>query len=456
MTTPSNSPGPKGLVPKTPVGTSVQKTNQKSNGDKKGSISSTSSELAGPNKKTIELRVDTKGEWAVEPSQENDVEEKRIGETSSKVEGSSSISKPSDIARGIQGIENGSVGKVLEDLAEIQPKGTASKGDDENVAEAILSDKQRLAKRKMDDSVDDKGTDTDKKLTNEASLKSKLEMEEKLREEEIVRLAEENFLRGNKIFAYPQVVKPDQGIDIFLNRSLSTLSNEPEIFIMGAFNDWRWKSFTFRLNKTQLKGDWWSCQFHVPKESYKIDFVFFNGQNVYDNNDEKDFYIAVEGGMDLIAFEDFLLDEKRKELEKLAKEQAERERQAEEQRRIEAEKAASEADRAEARAEIERRRKMVQELIKKAVRSVENVWYIEPSEFKGEDLVNLYYNRSSGPLAHAKELWIHGGHNNWKDGLSIVQRLVSSEKKDGDWWYANGMCSFIFLSFSSSNVYKRL
>ncbi|PQQ03616.1 starch synthase 3 chloroplastic/amyloplastic isoform X2 [Prunus yedoensis var. nudiflora] len=437
VTTPSNSPGPKGLVPKTPVETSVQKTNQKSNGDKKGSISSTSSELAGPNKKTIELRVDTKGEWAVEPSQENDVEEKRIVETSSKVEGSSSISKLSDIARGIQGIEKGSVGKVLEDLAEIQPKGTASKGDDENVAEAILSDKQSLAKRKMDDSVDDKGTDTDKKLTNEASLKSKLEMEEKLRKEEIVRLAEENFLRGNKIFVYPQVVKPDQGIDIFFNRSLSTLSNEPEIFIMGAFNDWRWKSFTFRLNKTQLEGDWWSCQFHVPKESYKIDFVFFNGQNVYDNNDEKDFYIAVEGGMDLIAFEDFLLDEKRKELEKLAKEQAERERQAEEQRRIEAEKAASEADRAEARAEIERRRKMVQELIKKAVRSVENVWYIEPSEFKGEDLVKLYYNRSSGPLAHAKELWIHGGHNNWNDGLSIVERLVSSEKKDGDWWYAN-------------------
>ncbi|TQD93339.1 hypothetical protein C1H46_021008 [Malus baccata] len=396
------SPGSKGLAPETPAGTSVQKTNQRNTGDEKGMTSLTSSELAGKNKKTHQSRVDTRREWAVEPSEERKVDEKRIDETSSKVEESSSVGKQTAIDRGIRGIENGSVGKALDDISDT-----------------------------------DKGIDTDKKLTNEDPLKLKLEREEKLRKEEIARLAEENFSRGNKIFFYPQVVKPDQDIEVFLNRSISTLSNEPDVQIMGAFNDWRWKSFTFRLNKTQLKGDWWSCQFHVPKESYKIDFVFFNGQNVYDNNDAKDFCITVEGGMDLFAFEDFLFEEKRKEQEKLAKEQAERERQAEEQRRIEAEKAASEADRAQAKAEIIKRRQMVQELIKKAVRSVEDVWYIEPKEFKGEDLVKLYYNRGSGPLANAKELWIHGGHNGWKDGLSIVERLVSSERKDGDWWYAN-------------------
>ncbi|KAM1005164.1 hypothetical protein TB1_005253 [Malus domestica] len=395
------SPGSKGLVPKNPVGTSGQKTNQRNIGDEKGITSSTSSELAGKNKKTLESRVDTRRELVVEPSEESDVEEKRIDETSSKVEESSSVSKPSGRG-GNQGIENWSVGKVLDDLADT-----------------------------------DKGIDTSEKLTNEVSLKLKLEREEKLRKEEITRLAEENFSSGYKIFVYPQVVKPDQDIEVFLHKSISTLSNEPEVQMMGAFNDWRWKPFTFRLNKTQLKGDWWSCRFHVPKESYKINFVFFNGQNVYDNNDAKDFYITVEGGMDLFAFEDFLLEEKRKEQEKLAKERAERERQAEEQRRIEAEKAASEADRAQAKAEIVKRRQMVQELIKKAVRSVEDVWHIEPREFNGEDLVKLYYNRSSGPLVHAKELWIHGGHNGWMDGLSIVERLVSSERKDGDWWYAN-------------------
>jgi hypothetical protein len=309
--------------------------------------------------------------------------------------------------------------------------------------------------------VKEKSISIDARKTEDDSLqiKLKLEMEEKLRKEEtdrlaeeklrkqeIERLAEENFSKGNKLFVYPQMVKPDEDIEVFLNRSLSTLSDEPDILIMGAFNDWRWKSFTFRLSKTHLNGDWWSCQVHVPKEAYKMDFVFFNGQDVYDNNDRKDFYILVEGGMDAFAFDDFLLEEKRRELEKLAKEQAVKERLAEEQRRREAEKAASEADRAQARAEIEKRRRTLQELMKKAARSFNNVCHVEPSEFKGEDTIKLYYNKSSGPLAHANDLWVHGGHNNWKDGLSIVERLVSSDKKDGDWWYANGMLEYIFFN----------
>jgi len=31
---------------------------------------------------------------------------------------------------------------------------------------------------------------------------------------------------------------------------------------------------TLRSEMTHLNGDWWSCQVHVPKEAYKIDFVF--------------------------------------------------------------------------------------------------------------------------------------------------------------------------------------
>ena len=107
--------------------------------------------------------------------------------------------------------------------------------------------------------------------------------------------------------------------------------NENEILINGAFNGWRWKSFTEKMHKTYLKGDWWPCPLCVPKEAYRIDFVFFNGGNVYENNNSSDFFVPVEGGLDESAFEDFLLEEKRKELEKIAAEQAERERQAEDQ-----------------------------------------------------------------------------------------------------------------------------
>ncbi|KAH6822132.1 starch synthase 3 [Perilla frutescens var. hirtella] len=287
--------------------------------------------------------------------------------------------------------------------------------------------------------VDDSYTSiSELKRKEDEFLKLKLESEESLRKETIDRIADDNFKKGIKLFYYPELVKPDQNIEIFFNRSFSTLKNEPDVMIMGAFNDWKWKSFSMKLSKSHLKGDWWSCQMYVPKEAYKIDFVFYNGKDVYENNDEQDFCIAVEGGMDVFDFENFLLEDKLREQEELLRYKAEKERQEEEQRRIEAERVASEADRAQATEEAAKTRRMMQELIKSAVASVDNVWYIGPKsrDVEGNGMVRLYYNRSSGPLSHAKDLWIHGGHNNWKDGLSIVSKLIKSEKV-GDWWFVD-------------------
>ncbi|KAF8051889.1 hypothetical protein N665_1657s0009 [Sinapis alba] len=279
----------------------------------------------------------------------------------------------------------------------------------------------------------------EKKPTKDDVLfEQKLKAErENLRRKEIEALAEETLARGDRMFVYPLVAKPDEDIEVFLNRTLSTLNNEPDVLIMGAFNDWRWKSFSRRLEKTEIHGDWLSCLLHIPKEAYKMDFVFFNGQSVYDNNDSKDFSVEIKGGMDRVEFENFLLQEKWREQEKLAKEEAERERQEEEKRRIEARKAAIEADREQAKVETQKRREMLQPALQKAVISAENVWYIEPSDFKAGDRVKIYYNRGSGPLAYAKEIWIHGGFNNWVDGLSIVEKLVDAELKSGDWWFAD-------------------
>ncbi|CAN1811135.1 Soluble starch synthase 3, chloroplastic/amyloplastic [Linum perenne] len=307
-------------------------------------------------------------------------------------------------------------------------------------AGGMKSNGTSLGEARFDDLVgeeegeDDGGID---KAKEEAFLALKLESEENSRRQEIEVLAEKSFSKGEKMFVYPQVVNPDQEVEVFLNRRLSSLYNEPEILAMGAFNDWKWKSFTVRLSKTHLSEDWWSCRIRVPKEAYKIDFVFFNGGDVYDNNDRKDYCVPVEGGMDEFKFEEFLLAEKQRELKRIAEENAEKERRAEELQRMEAEKAAREADRLQAKTETEKRRELLQKVMTKAVRSVENVWFIEPREFKGLDRVRLFYNRSSGPLAHSKDLWIHGGHDNWSDGLSIVQKLAKFERKDGDWWYAN-------------------
>uniref|UniRef100_A0A7N0UI48 starch synthase n=1 Tax=Kalanchoe fedtschenkoi TaxID=63787 RepID=A0A7N0UI48_KALFE len=316
-------------------------------------------------------------------------------------------------------------------------------------ASAVINNSSALLSKNVDDShnVESKRITTTNELVESSSavsvaeteaedysLKVKLAMEIQLRKDMIELLAHENFSRGSRLFVYPPMVKPNMDIELFFNRGLSTLNSEPTVMIMGAFNDWRWKSFTKSLTKSNLSGDWWSCEIHVPSEAYKMDFVFFNGKDVYDNNDKKDFCIYVEGGITEYAFEDLLLEEKRRELERLAKEQAERERQAEERRRIEEEEAGREADRAQAKADVVSRRESVQQVMQKAVFSQDNLWRIEPRVFKWGERIRLYYNKNSGPLVNATETWIHGGYNNWQDGLSIIGKLFRDPMDD--WWYA--------------------
>ncbi|KAK3143671.1 hypothetical protein QOZ80_4AG0303410 [Eleusine coracana subsp. coracana] len=250
-------------------------------------------------------------------------------------------------------------------------------------------------------------------------------------------LADENYSFGNKIFVFPELVKADSTIDLYFNRSTSALASEPDILIKGAFNGWKWKSFTEKLHRSELMGDWWCCKLYVPKQAYRLDFVFFNGYDLYENNDHNDFFLEIESDMDEHSFEDFLAEEKRMELERLAAEEAERKRQEEEERRKEEERAAMEADRAQAKSEVEMKKNRVHQTLSLASRYADNLWYIEPNSYKGGDRIRLYYNRSSRPLMHNIEIWMHGGYNNWIDGLSIAERLVKSHEKDGDWWYAN-------------------
>ncbi|PIA57853.1 hypothetical protein AQUCO_00500047v1 [Aquilegia coerulea] len=405
---PISRPGgtaPKGLKPKAPIGMSTHKRDQ-SDEEKDGS-GTTSGIYTNLDRKQAEKKID-------------DAEEKEMEKTS--VTSRQSTVLKSDEKKNIEKL-SGNEDSKLRNL------GTPSKSQTEDKVDGTT-----LAKKWSDviasDGIQENETS---EIRDDTSASKSIRYKQVLDD-----LAEENFSRGSKMFVYPQVVKPGQEIEVFLNRSFSALKNESNVLIMGAFNDWKWKSFTTKLNKTELKGDWWSCRVYVPKEAYNIDFVFFNGGSVYENNERKDFVVPVEGGMDEVSFEEFLLEEKRRELEKLAAEQAERERLAEEQKRIEAEKAAIEADKLQARSEAEQTRKMVHQIMKIAVKSLNNVWHIEPSEFKGKDMVRLYYNRSSGPLDNSKELWIHGGHNNWKEGVSFSGRLVRDvRKEDGDWWYAH-------------------
>ncbi|KAL3627483.1 Soluble starch synthase 3, chloroplastic/amyloplastic [Castilleja foliolosa] len=457
---------PRGFMPRTQVPTSAQRRSQKNNKEKDGpgTSTSTSKEFEVSNTVTSEFKIDTDDE---DKSEINLVAEESVDESESlfdkkinQVEENGRVpeiddhvTEPNDAEIFIESEENvretqdinvSVYERAIKEKKHVYDKISEDASDESDSIEKVESIKNVV------DSVCNSMVEDTKKRNN--FLKLKLESEEFFLKETLLRLAEENFKKGNKLFHYPEIVKPDQDLEIYFNRSFSTLKNELDVIIMGAYNDWRWKSFTLNLTKTHLNGDWWSCRVHVPKEAYKIDFVFSNGKDVYDNNDKKDFCIAVEGGMDVFGFESFLLEEKWREQEEFARQKAERERRAEEERRVEAERLAIEHDRRQAKEEAAKRRGLVQELMKRTVMSVElmkkavtsvdgvlvdNVWYIDPSEFEGNDVVRLYYDPSSGPLSQVKEIWIHGGHNGWKDGLSIVSKLIKSKKKLGNWWYAD-------------------
>ncbi|KAJ1267644.1 hypothetical protein BS78_07G073200 [Paspalum vaginatum] len=250
-------------------------------------------------------------------------------------------------------------------------------------------------------------------------------------------LAEKNYLLKSKFFVFPEVLKADSTIDIYFNRDLSALANEPDVLIKGAFNGWKWRFFTEKLHKSKLRGDWWSCKLYIPKQAYRLDFVFFNGHTVYENNSNCDFLIQIESTMDEHLFKDFLVEENQRELERQTIEEVERRRQAEEQRRREVERAANEADRAQAKAEVHQKKNKLHNVLGLARASTDNLWYIEPITTRQGTTVRLHYNRNGRPLVHCTEIWVHGGYNNWIEGLSFAERLVHHDDKDGDWWYAD-------------------
>lgn len=265
-------------------------------------------------------------------------------------------------------------------------------------------------------------------------------------------LAEKNYSLGNKLFTYPEVLKADSTIDLYFNRDVSAVANEPDVLIKGAFNGWKWRFFTENLHKSELGGGWWCCKLYIPKQAYRMDFVFFNGRTLYENNDNNDFVIQIQSTMDENLFEDFLAEEKQRELEKLANEEAERRRQTDEQRRREEERAADKADRAHAKVEVETKKNKLHNVLGLARASVDNLWYIEPIATGKGATVRLYYNISSRPLVHSTEIWMHGGYNNWIDGLSFAERLVHHIDKDSDWWSADGMSSNTYLQIVSYDI----
>ncbi|CAI5953428.1 unnamed protein product [Closterium sp. NIES-64] len=244
-------------------------------------------------------------------------------------------------------------------------------------------------------------------------------------------------------------VRAGETVDIFFHRPASVLKEKAGIFVVGAFNEWQWEPFKYELKPSnEVANDWWTCSVTIPKEAYQMNFVFHSSDNVYENNEGRDFYISIDGGMGEDEFERFLNEQKQREAEERAAEEAERERKAEEERRAALLRAQQEEERATARAVADEARQRLGPIWENARAGEEGVWRLEVKEgaewggkVAGEGggvekgvVVRVEYNRAGRPLAGAGEVWLHAGVNGWQGGVSVVEKLECVNNEDGDWW----------------------
>eukprot|EP00271_Cylindrocystis_brebissonii_P019716 TRINITY_DN6165_c0_g1_i1.p2 TRINITY_DN6165_c0_g1~~TRINITY_DN6165_c0_g1_i1.p2 ORF type:complete len:1113 (-),score=272.03 TRINITY_DN6165_c0_g1_i1:5404-8742(-) len=266
----------------------------------------------------------------------------------------------------------------------------------------------------------------DRQLAELAAEKKKAQVE---------KLQVQNEVSGGLCFCYPEVAKAGSDVDIFFHRKISKLSDEPTVSIMGGFNDWQWKSFRTDLQPCdQLGNDWWVVTVSVPPEAYIINFVFHSADKVFENNGEKDFTVAAEGGLGQLQFEEMILVEKRREALMRAEVEAEKERiAAEEKRRIEQERKIA-ADKKQAREKAEEARAAASVSYSKALGSLMGVWYTEPQVMVPGQTAKFFYNRSWRPLWNTPQVWLHAGHNNWQSGVDLIAEMKFDNFDGGDWW----------------------
>ncbi|ONM63014.1 dull endosperm1 [Zea mays] len=246
-------------------------------------------------------------------------------------------------------------------------------------------------------------------------------------------LAEKNYSLGNKLFTYPDVLKADSTIDLYFNRDLSAVANEPDVLIKGAFNGWKWRffteiwmhggynnwidglSFAERLVHHHDKDcDWWFVDVVVPERTYVLDWVFADGPpgsaRNYDNNGGHDFHATLPNNM---TEEEYWMEEEQRIYTRLQQERRERE----------------EAIKRKA----ERNAKMKAEMKEKTMRmflvSQKHIVYTEPLEIHAGTTIDVLYNPSNTVLTGKPEVWFRCSFNRWMypGGVLPPQKMVQAE-----------------------------
>ena len=191
-------------------------------------------------------------------------------------------------------------------------------------------------------------------------------------------------------------------VTVRYSKASSSLAAASNVFLNAGMNNWRDDSNITKLpmQNDPSKPGYVMASFRVPAGTVCVNFVLSDGGSTYDNNNGRDYKIAVgtyEG--DLSANNKALRSDL---VEQMMYERAEGRRI----RREEEEKRHKER--------AQRREAKKQRALEVIRRQQKHVMYAEPAQASAGQKVTIHYNPENTELNGAETVWITGGFNNWE------------------------------------------
>ncbi|KAI7836090.1 hypothetical protein COHA_010018 [Chlorella ohadii] len=247
-------------------------------------------------------------------------------------------------------------------------------------------------------------------------------------------------------FSVPEKPVAGAPVVIYFNRSQSEpLQHANRLQLHPKYNCWEVAAeegdrvdmnHEGRINRAEGV-DYYRTQLVVPKDAYELNFVFSNGDGLYDNNGTQNYVLPVAGPMT----RDLWLD--------TAPERAEAAWQAKkaEEARLKVEAAAAalrakeDEDRRKAADAVAEIKAQYENWREGAGTSLEGRWKMVPVKAQAGASVILQYNRLGGPIKGfdiplEQALTLRVGHNAWKGARDIQLKRVPTVKADEEWWEA--------------------
>ncbi|GLC71233.1 hypothetical protein PLESTF_001092900 [Pleodorina starrii] len=123
--------------------------------------------------------------------------------------------------------------------------------------------------------------------------------EKKKAAQDLVKAVERRKVR-HVLYTVPEVVTAGSEVTVFYNPRDTPLNGRQQMYLMGGWNRWTHKRHfgPIAMHPPVEGGEHWQATLSVPKDAFKMDFVFADvpgGDGTYDNRGGFDYHLPVEG-----------------------------------------------------------------------------------------------------------------------------------------------------------------